>query len=621
MKTVVSLDMRIRFFRVADSQGSSVPHRPLSGTLLAFGLALLIAGCGSPGSEAPSPEEGEPLTVAPTEPIASPARERDWLSEQETPELPDPWAEFPAPSRDDSPSVDPQSLDPLLLDPQFAERLPLAPLTPQLSEAPADRTHRLTAPSEESELGPRLTPGTSAMRAPAPHPQVTAIPSEEAPGPEVTVREFPSEELAGTREPYDPQGDMPAGVEHRQAEGYTIVPVFYGTDRQRAARALAAYRLVDDPVMLALLGTSGALALLMAVLFLLRRRPIRALAAFAGAMSVVLVTGYLIWQGRLAIEKEGVTYTGARGELVRGRCLVTVPDTHERGRIERPVWHRLEVTEDLRRHLVVLAAHELPKSEFHRQLAEAVDTAEHRDLFVFIHGYNVDFESAVRRTAQIAVDLPFRGVPICYSWPSQGSLLGYTIDENNVTWTVTHLKQFLRELVAHSRAESIHLVAHSMGNRALTAALREFSLEMGTAAEMFDRVVLAAPDVDADHFRRDLAPHLLNTARHVTLYASSGDRALIASKQVHGYPRAGESGPGMVVLPGIETIDVSGVDLSLLGHSYYGESQPLLHDLFHLVRKSLPAAQRSWLQRREHGALEYWHLPGTTATAPSSTLR
>jgi len=199
--------------------------------------------------------------------------------------------------------------------------------------------------------------------------------------------------------------------------------------------------------------------------------------------------------------------------------------------------------------------------------------------------------------------------------------LGYTIDENNVTWTVTHLKQFLRELVAHSRAESIHLVAHSMGNRALTAALREFSLEMGTAAEMFDRVVLAAPDVDADHFRRDLAPHLLNTARHVTLYASSGDRALIASKQVHGYPRAGESGPGMVVLPGIETIDVSGVDLSLLGHSYYGESQPLLHDLFHLVRKSLPAAQRSWLQRREHGALEYWHLPGTTATAPSSTLR
>jgi esterase/lipase superfamily enzyme len=161
-----------------------------------------------------------------------------------------------------------------------------------------------------------------------------------------------------------------------------------------------------------------------------------------------------------------------------------------------------------------------------------------------------------------------------------------------------------------------------MGNRALTAALREFSLEMGSAADMFDRVVLAAPDIDADHFRRDLAPHLLNAARHVTLYASSGDRALIASQQVHGYPRAGESGAGIVVMPGIETVDVSGIDLSLLGHSYYGESQHLLHDLFHIVRNALPAAQRSWLVRRELGTLEYWQLPGTAAAAaPSTTLR
>ncbi|MEZ6079827.1 MAG: hypothetical protein R3C56_30390 [Pirellulaceae bacterium] len=56
--------------------------------------------------------------------------------------------------------------------------------------------------------------------------------------------------------------------------------------------------------------------------------------------------------------------------------------------------------------------------------------------------------------------------------------------------------------------------------------------------------------------------------------------ALIASKQVHGYPRAGESGANIVIVPGIETIDVSGIDLSLLGHSYYGDSEPMLRDLF-----------------------------------------
>jgi esterase/lipase superfamily enzyme len=350
------------------------------------------------------------------------------------------------------------------------------------------------------------------------------------------------------------------------------------------------------------------LTLFVATTFALRGRRGPALLGMGTALVWGGAVALLVHQGRAAIEKEGVTYTGGRGELVRGLCEVTIPDTHQRGEVERPQLLRLELSEDLRRHVVLKRARELPAPEFFRQLAEAVESAEHRDLFVFIHGYNVDFDSAVRRTAQIAVDLPFRGVPVCYSWPSQASLLGYKVDENNVNWTTSHLKQFLLELVAYADADSINLVAHSMGNRALTAALRELSLEMGEAAGMFDRVVLAAPDIDADHFRRDLAPHLLNAARHVTLYASSGDRALIASKQVHGYPRAGESGAGIVVVPGVETIDVSGIDLSLLGHSYYGDSQDLLHDLFHIVREALPAAQRSWLLRREKGPLEYWQL-------------
>jgi esterase/lipase superfamily enzyme len=35
-----------------------------------------------------------------------------------------------------------------------------------------------------------------------------------------------------------------------------------------------------------------------------------------------------------------------------------------------------------------------------------------KDAFVFIHGYNVSFEDAARRTGQFAYDLKFVGAPI-----------------------------------------------------------------------------------------------------------------------------------------------------------------------------------------------------------------
>ena len=102
---------------------------------------------------------------------------------------------------------------------------------------------------------------------------------------------------------------------------------------------------------------------------------------------------------------------------------------------------RFEIREDQQQHIVLTSAVELSAADFQQRLSETVSSSAERDLLVFIHGYNVDFESAVQRTAQIAVDLPFEGVPVCYSWPSQGSLLGYSIDETNAEWTTTHLKQ------------------------------------------------------------------------------------------------------------------------------------------------------------------------------------
>ena len=409
---------------------------------------------------------------------------------------------------------------------------------------------------------------------------------------------------------------LPAGTQRNSQAGYSTVRVFYATDRNRNQLSLSDFhRYAQNQNFITLSAISAALIVMAILSMLLKHVRASALCTLAGGSVGCLAIATVIF-GESDIEKQGVIYTGDRGELTRGICDVTVPDSHHTGLVERPNLLRFEFREDQSEHIVLTSAVELSDSEFDRKLSQTLELTSERDLLVFIHGFNVDFEEAVQRTAQIAVDLPFEGVPICYSWPSQGTLLGYSIDENNSEWTIPHLKQFLLELANSSGAKSINVVAHSMGNRVMTAAMQQINMELAADAPLpFDRIVLAAPDVDADRFRRDFAPALLNVAKQVTLYASSDDRALIASKRVHGYPRAGESGANIVIVPGIETIDVSGIDLSLLGHSYYGDSEPLLRDLFGVVRARLLAPQRQSLVSRRLGELVYWQLAQHPDTA------
>jgi hypothetical protein len=60
-----------------------------------------------------------------------------------------------------------------------------------------------------------------------------------------------------------------------------------------------------------------------------------------------------------------------------------------------------------------------------------------------------------------------------------------------------------------------------------------------------------------------------------------------------------------VTYPGIETIDATTVDSSLLGHSYYGSNVSVLTDVGHLLRNE-PITGRSYLRRIDAGGVAYW---------------
>jgi esterase/lipase superfamily enzyme len=275
---------------------------------------------------------------------------------------------------------------------------------------------------------------------------------------------------------------------------------------------------------------------------------------------------------------------------------VTIPPDHRVGKLESPSIFRLELSEDPEKHLMLQSITCLEDGPFMDKLKERIAASPGQQTFVFIHGYNVAFDDAVRRTAQIAYDLKFRGAPICYSWPSQGGFAQYTRDEANIAWTVVHLDEFLTRVVEQSGAKSIHLVAHSMGNRAIVQVLERMALRRGTAQPLFGQVIMAAPDVDASEFRDRYAPAVAALARHATLYASSHDQALVASTKVHGYTRAGLSGDHLLVTTGVETVDVSPIDTSLIGHSYYGNHPQMIRDMQALVELGTPASGREWLE-------------------------
>lgn len=116
-----------------------------------------------------------------------------------------------------------------------------------------------------------------------------------------------------------------------------------------------------------------------------------------------------------------------------------------------------------------------------------------------------------------------------FSWPSQGTLDGYTADEASIEASEDIIAEFLVEFAAKSGASRVHIIAHSMGNRGLLRAVnRIVSVAQQRSQKQFDQIVLAAADVDAELFRK-LSGAYTTLARRTTLYVSSRDRAVEAS--------------------------------------------------------------------------------------------
>jgi len=301
-----------------------------------------------------------------------------------------------------------------------------------------------------------------------------------------------------------------------------------------------------------------------------------------------------------------------RGTISYGECEVSIPvAVHKRGALESPALG-LQMLADPRKHIVLQKITTLSSGQFFSQVRKKINAGaeghdQSKDILIFIHGYNVRFESAARRTAQVAYDLEFKGLPMFFSWPSDGEMVAYISDREDVEWSVPHIQKFLVDVVEKSNASRIHLITHSMGHEGLFRALNLIAVSRKDKAPLFENIIMAAPDFDAQIFSEQLASNIKPLSKNWTLYASDKDMALNVSA---GLRFASRLGLPLTVVEDIVTVDATGIEVTPWSvpefHSYFATKQRVITDIIAVLKGEVPAQRK--IKKGKKGRLPFWKL-------------
>lgn len=306
-------------------------------------------------------------------------------------------------------------------------------------------------------------------------------------------------------------------------------------------------------------------------------------------------------------------FGSARSNEVRfGAVEVSIPHDHRWAKLESPSIFKLEWDASPDRHLMLgPTLTTLAPDAWKQELAQRAAAFGKPGVLLFVHGYNNTFEVAAQRAAQLAHDLSFGGPTVLFSWPSDGELLAYTRDEEDAHTAWRQMADVLDNLTRLGSGVKVYVVAHSMGNRVLTEGLAKLLQQRPSADQQFRQVVLAAPDVGVEEFRERWINDLKSTnAPRFTLYASGHDLPVAVSTWLHGKKRLGSGGADTPVFDGMDSIDASALTREWFGlnHSYFGDNETVLSDLFLLIHQGLPPSQRARLKKVSGNDGDYWEF-------------
>ena len=275
------------------------------------------------------------------------------------------------------------------------------------------------------------------------------------------------------------------------------------------------------------------------------------------------------------------------------------------------------------------ALEELDRASFVEQVQALVQDSPHQALLVIVHGFREAFPSALRKTAFLGHILDINAPVLLFDWPgNQGSSLrGYRRAREVAEASGEDLARTLKLIIKEIQPERLWLVANSMGGQVVTDA---FSLmyrdaDFADAETEIENVVLTAPDVDLEEFDNQFKEEIMALAGNLTVYVSSNDRALLASRIINRGRRRGESTLNIrnpdqfeeasrvseLVEPDSELItlvDVTPVNRTRNFHNFSLETPEFFDDLYlRLINRTTPQSRLQYQITTADGAV-YWVL-------------
>jgi len=258
---------------------------------------------------------------------------------------------------------------------------------------------------------------------------------------------------------------------------------------------------------------------------------------------------------------------------------------------------------------------------------ELLGRGGNRDLLIYVHGANTDFESAAAQAAQFQHFLGRDAVVIVFAWPSAGSLLRYGRDVATTRRSVPVFARLLEQVSEHTQAAHLNVLAYSAGAMIASPGLARAADDVAAIADpvrlRLGEVYYAAPDIDLPVFVDNL-PRYQDQVRRVTVAINLSDRALSFAQWVHRVSRAGrpnlaDIGPEetrwLVEASGRQELDVlsiSAEDLPGLpadSHSFWYDHPWVSSDVLLKLRFHAPPSARGLNHNSTDIELAFWTFP------------
>ena len=243
-----------------------------------------------------------------------------------------------------------------------------------------------------------------------------------------------------------------------------------------------------------------------------------------------------------------------------------------------------------------------------------------KDIHIYIHGYNVDFEYSTLVGRELEHFLGYQGAFITYNWAATPNRFAYFRDQETAIATRRNLRSLIEFLSENTDANRINLIGYSAGSRLTFEVTYQIALlNRAGGGPRLGNVILISSDLDRSFVGHALADGVLRSVDQLSIYTSGTDSALAVSSFVFGRDRLGQAWDEetnvwpelearLAELGNLEIIDVTDAEQSSLGngHAFFRTSPWASSDIFLSLLTPLRAAERG-LVRREGDAV--WTFP------------